>query len=312
MNPSHTKLQMSNSQTLSKNSGYIGRFAPSPTGPLHFGSLLAAIASYLDARSNNGIWLVRMEDLDPPREPAGAGEMILQQLSSLGLEWDGDVLYQSSRLEAYKQILQQLQERNLCYNCDCTRNQIREMGNVYNGSCRQRSFQAEQEFAVRLKTEAVSIAIDDLVQGHYEQNIARDVGDFIIRRKDGLFAYQLAAVVDDEFQDITHIIRGFDLIDSTPRQIYLQRLLNFKQPHYAHIPIIVNQQGQKLSKQHFAPAIDTDNALLLIHRTLKFLGQSPPESRQFHKPQALLRWAIENWDIQAVPKLANITEDIPT
>lgn len=303
---------MHSPQTLHKNSGYIGRFAPSPTGPLHFGSLLAAIASYLDARANNGLWLVRMEDLDPPREPAGAGELILQQLRSLGLEWDGDVLHQSSRLEAYEQILQQLHKRNLCYNCDCSRSQVKAMGNVYNGSCRVRCLPTGQESAIRLKTEALDIAIDDLIQGHYGQNLAREVGDFVIRRKDGLFAYQLAVVIDDELQNISHIIRGFDLIDSTPRQIYLQGLLNFKQPRYGHIPIIVNQQGQKLSKQHFAPAIDTDNALSLIHRALRFLGQAPPEPGQFSDPQALLCWAIENWDIQAVPKLATITGDIPT
>ncbi|NQV68436.1 MAG: tRNA glutamyl-Q(34) synthetase GluQRS [Pseudohongiella sp.] len=300
---------MSNQQTLLKKTGYIGRFAPSPTGPLHFGSLLAAVASYLDARSNNGFWLVRMEDLDPPREPSGAADLILQQLSALGLEWDGEVLYQSTRLEAYQQTLQQLQVKNLCYGCDCTRRQIKEMGNVYNGSCRQRSLPAEKEFAVRLKTEAVGIAINDLIQGPYAQNIAQDIGDFVIRRKDGLFAYQLAVVVDDEFQNITHIIRGFDLIDSTPRQIYLQRLLNFSEPDYAHIPIIVNDQGQKLSKQHFAPSINTENAAQLIHRALKFLGQSPPKDMQQQKAQTQLRWAIENWDIQAVPKLATIPDD---
>jgi glutamyl-Q tRNA(Asp) synthetase len=300
---------MSNQQTLLKKTGYIGRFAPSPTGPLHFGSLLAAVASYLDARSNNGFWLVRMEDLDPPREPSGAADLILQQLSALGLEWDGEVLYQSTRLEAYQQTLQQLQVKNLCYGCDCTRRQIKEMGNVYNGSCRQRSLPAAKEFAVRLKTEAVGIAINDLIQGPYAQNIAKDIGDFVIRRKDGLFAYQLAVVVDDEFQNITHIIRGFDLIDSTPRQIYLQRLLNFSEPDYGHIPIIVNDQGQKLSKQHFAPSINTENAAQLIHRALKFLGQSPPEDMQQQKAQTQLRWAIENWDIQAVPKLATIPDD---
>ena len=300
---------MSNQQTLLKKTGYIGRFAPSPTGPLHFGSLLAAVASYLDARSNNGFWLVRMEDLDPPREPSGAADLILQQLSALGLEWDGEVLYQSTRLEAYQQTLQQLQVKNLCYGCDCTRRQIKEMGNVYNGSCRQRSLPAAKEFAVRLKTEAVGIAINDLIQGPYAQNIAKDIGDFVIRRKDGLFAYQLAVVVDDEFQNITHIIRGFDLIDSTPRQIYLQRLLNFSEPDYGHIPIIVNDQGQKLSKQHFAPSINTENAAQLIHRALKFLGQSPPEHMQQQKAQTQLRWAIENWDIQAVPKLATIPDD---
>lgn len=303
---------MPNPQTAQESSGYIGRFAPSPSGPLHFGSLLAAIASYLDARANNGNWLLRMEDLDPPREPAGAADLILQQLTSLGLEWDGEVLYQSSRLDAYEESLKQLTEKNLCYSCDCSRQQIREMGNVYNGSCRRRNHPTGQGFAIRLKTQDMDIAIDDLVQGHYQQNIARDVGDFVIRRKDGLFAYQLAVVLDDEFQKITHIIRGFDLIDSTPRQIYLQRLLNFKQAHYGHIPIIVNQQGQKLSKQGFAPAINTDNASILIHRALEFLGQSPPENKLFPNRQALLKWAIENWDIQAIPKLANIPDHMPS
>jgi len=295
-----------NSQRNSQRPGYIGRFAPSPSGPLHFGSLLAALASYLDARANDGQWLLRMEDLDPPREPQGTAELILEQLQSLSLHWDGDVLYQSTRLDAYEKILQQLQDSGLCYVCDCTRAQIKAMGNVYNGSCRTRSKPPQQDFAVRVKTSQTQIAIDDLIQGSYSQDIASDVGDFVLRRKDRLFAYQLAVVADDEYQKITHIIRGFDLIDSTPRQIYLQRLLNYHEPDYGHIPVIVNDQGQKLSKQHFAPSIDANNGPQLIYQALKFLGQAPPEQNQQQSAASQLLWATKNWDIQAVPKLANI------
>ncbi|PCJ25586.1 MAG: tRNA glutamyl-Q(34) synthetase GluQRS [SAR86 cluster bacterium] len=299
---------MSNSSPASQTSNYIGRFAPSPTGALHAGSLLAAVASYLDAKSNQGKWLLRMEDLDPPREIAGAANQILQQLNSLGLEWDGEVLYQSTRLDAYELILQQLSNKDLCYRCDCTRPQIRAMGNVYNGACRQRSNAPENEYAIRVKTADVDIGIDDLVQGHYQQNIGKDIGDFVIRRKDRLFAYQLAVVVDDDYQKVTHIIRGFDLIDSTPRQISLQRLLGFSTPNYGHIPVIINDQGQKLSKQHFAPAIDSNNASQLIFLALQALGQSPPANSQQESAQDQLSWAIQHWDIQAVPKLANIPD----
>lgn len=288
---------------------YVGRFAPSPTGPLHFGSLIAAVASYLDARANGGRWLVRMEDLDPPREAPGAAEQILQQLTTLGLDWDGEVLYQSSRLDAYTEVLARLQEGGFCYNCDCTRSQIKAMGAVYNGACRQRITPPQQEFAIRLKTESVKINLDDFIQGPYQQNVGIETGDFVVRRKDNLFAYQLAVVVDDEYQGITHVIRGFDLIDSSPRQIYLQQRLQYHTPRYGHVPVIVNEMGQKLSKQHFAAPIDLKNAAQLIHQTLQFLGQSPPQPTQFATAQSQLQWGIENWDIQAVPKLANIPQD---
>ena len=290
---------------------YVGRFAPSPTGPLHFGSLLAALASFLDARANNGKWLMRIEDLDPPREPAGSAELILQQLDDLGMTWDGEVLYQSSRLDAYERVLEQLQHRDLCYPCDCTRPQIRAMGLVYNGSCRERDLPPEKPYALRLKTDATKIGFDDAIQGHFAQQLEAEVGDFVIRRKDELFAYQLAVVVDDEYQNITHVVRGWDLLDSTPRQIYLQRKLNYREMSYAHIPIIVDEKGQKLSKQAFAPSIETDRASEAIYRALTFLGQKPPVDIAKESPKTQLRWAIENWQIQAVAKVDSLPIEQP-
>jgi glutamyl-Q tRNA(Asp) synthetase len=287
---------------------YCGRFAPSPTGPLHFGSLLAAIASFLDARAHGGQWLVRIEDLDPPREPAGAADLILRQLESFGLCWDREVLYQSARLPAYAQALQTLQAQERCYSCTCSRPQIRDMGAVYDGHCRHRSQPPTSEYALRVRTDPLVIGIDDSIVGSYSQNIASDCGDFVIRRKDGLFAYQLAVVVDDAFQGITHVIRGADLLDSTPRQIFLQRLLQLPTPVYGHIPLIVDGQGEKLSKQRFAPAIDSADALTLTHAALSALGQRVPPLKDFSDNAAQLEWAIRNWDIQAVPKLATIPQ----
>ena len=287
-------------------SGYIGRFAPSPTGPLHFGSLLAALASFLDARANQGKWLMRIEDLDPPREPAGSAELILQQLQDFGMNWDDEVLYQSTRLGAYEEVMGQLQDKGLAYPCDCTRPQIREMGLVYNGSCRERSTPPEKPYALRLKTEALKIGFDDVIQGHFSQQLELDAGDFVIRRKDELYAYQLAVVVDDEFQNITHVVRGWDLLDSTPRQIYLQRVLNYQEMSYIHIPIIVDEKGQKLSKQAFAPSIETDRASEAIYKALVFLGQVPPAEIATERPESQLQWAIANWGSQAVAKVSSL------
>ena len=286
--------------------GYIGRFAPSPTGPLHFGSLLAALASFLDARANQGKWLMRIEDLDPPREPAGSAELILQQLQDFGMNWDDEVLYQSTRLGVYEEVMGQLQDKGLAYPCDCTRPQIREMGLVYNGSCRERSTPPEKPYALRLKTEALKIGFDDVIQGHFSQQLELDAGDFVIRRKDELYAYQLAVVVDDEFQNITHVVRGWDLLDSTPRQIYLQRVLNYQEMSYIHIPIIVDEKGQKLSKQAFAPSIETDRASEAIYKALVFLGQVPPAEIATERPESQLQWAIANWDSQAVAKVSSL------
>jgi glutamyl-Q tRNA(Asp) synthetase len=299
-------MQKPTASQFSTESGYIGRFAPSPTGPLHFGSLLAALASYLDARANQGKWLMRVEDLDPLREPVDSADLILQQLQDLGMDWDDEVLYQSSRLDAYEEVLHKLQEDGLCYTCDCTRPQIREMGLVYNGSCRERAAPPEMPYAQRLKTDALEIGFIDQIQGHFAQQLEGEVGDFVIRRKDELFAYQLAVVVDDAFQNITHVVRGWDLLDSTPRQIYLQRVLKYQEMHYAHIPIIVDAKGQKLSKQAFAPSIETDRASQAIFKALTFLGQAPPAELATERPKSQLEWAIDSWDVQGIAKVGSL------
>ncbi len=299
------------SQIGKPDSPYVGRFAPSPTGPLHFGSVIAAVASYIDARANHGRWLVRMEDLDPPREPPGAAAQILKQLTQLGLVWDGEVLYQSQRLENYAQALQELQNSDLCFHCDCTRSKIKASGPIYDGTCRHRTPPPAHGYAVRIKTRNTLIEFEDLVQGVYGQNLGTEIGDFVILRKDKLFAYQLAVVVDDEYQGITHVVRGFDLLDSTPRQVYLQGLLNYSTPRYGHIPVIVNEKGDKLSKQSFAPTADVQNSSVLIYQCLALLGQAPPANLLNTVPDAQLRWGIEHWDIQAVPKLAKLPQELP-
>lgn len=267
------------------------------------------MASYLDARANGGRWLVRIEDLDPPREPAGSADLILQQLQDLGLNWDGDVLYQSSRLDAYESALHELQNAELCFPCDCTRGQIRAMGNAYDGSCRSRKLAPKKPFAQRVRTTANEIGFEDGIQGLFSQQLESDVGDFVLLRKDGLFAYQLAVVVDDEFQQISHVVRGFDLLDSTPRQIYLQQLLGYRPMSYAHIPIIVDSLGQKLSKQAFAPAIETSKASTLLHRALTLLGQSPPAELEIENPESQLAWATGNWDLRSVAGVDSIPLD---
>lgn len=284
---------------------YIGRFAPSPSGPLHFGSLIAALASYLDARAHHGQWLLRMEDLDPSREPPQAAGQILEALEAFGLHWDGPVLYQSSRLPAYRDALQRLQQEGLIYACDCTRQQIQGLGGVYDNRCRDRK-DMPQECALRVKVADRTIHFKDEIQGATQQQLLRECGDFVLLRKDGLFAYQLAVVVDDAFQNISCIVRGSDLLDSTPRQIYLQQCLGFETPQYAHFPVAVNEDNQKLSKQHFAAPLDHKTPLPALLRALKFLGQPLREELAEGDIASVLQWAIAHWDIQAVPKLANI------
>ena len=289
------------------NHRYVGRFAPSPTGPLHFGSLVTALASYLDARAHGGKWLVRVEDLDPPREITGSSTLILKQLRALGMDWDGDVLYQSTRLSAYESILEQLEDQKICFRCDCSRQRVSGLEGIYDGRCRSRGLTSAQGLAIRLKIRPETVRFTDTIQGDYAQNLEHEVGDFILRRKDGLFAYQLAVVADDAEQGITHIVRGYDLLSSTPRQIYLQQLLGLPTPSYAHIPIIVNALGQKLSKQHFAEPIDLKNASSLLISALQFLGMTPPPSLIGAAPVSLVTWGAEHWDIQRVPKLAKMT-----
>lgn len=291
---------------VSKLTGYIGRFAPSPSGALHFGSLLAALASFLDARSRGGRWLVRMEDLDPAREPPGAADEILRLLDALQLHWDGSVLYQSARLDAYAEALENLINNNLVFYCLCSRKRVHELGGVYDGRCRPRTRPPVRPTAMRLRVDDTPVRFDDLIQGTVSQRLLTECGDFVVRRKDGLYAYQLAVVVDDAMQRITHVIRGHDLLDSTPRQIFLQRRLGYHTPEYAHIPLASNTLGQKLSKQHFATPLDPAKASVHLFQALRFLGQTPPGELSEEAPASMLEWAIRNWDIQKVPALANM------
>ncbi len=334
-------------------STYRGRFAPSPTGPLHFGSLVAAFGSYLDAKHHGGTWLVRMEDLDTPRCVPGAAEDILRTLDAFGLHGDEPVLYQSQRTAAYEEALHKLQAIGAVYPCCCTRKEIADSalngieGPVYPGTCRNgipagregrawrvrtnglpsplggeglgerescRAFPPSDETTSHLtnpakyagkvigypqpspcKGEGV-VGFNDALQSHISQNLETEIGDFVVKRADGLFAYQLAVVVDDAFQDITHIVRGADLLDSTPRQIYLQRLLGLRIPQYLHLPVAVNESGEKLSKQTLAAPVDETHPVKTLLRVLDFLQQHPPAELLGCDVKVLLEWATANWD----------------
>ena len=293
---------------------YIGRFAPSPTGLLHIGSLLTALASYADARANRGKWLVRMEDLDPPREMPGAAAHILHTLEAFGFEWDGEVVWQSRRHSLYRDALGRLKEKGLLYPCYCSRKDWQAAaaqgadGFVYNGRCRRPEDRphTDKPPAWRIRVNDETIGFDDGIVGHYAQNLARDIGDFVLLRADGFWAYQLAVVADDADQGITHIIRGQDLLVSTPRQIYLQRCLGFATPHYAHLPLLVNKHGQKWSKQTLAPALDENNKEQLLRQVLEYLNLPP--APEVSRPQALLSWAIEHWQPHKIPIHDIVTE----
>lgn len=277
---------------------YIGRFAPSPTGPLHFGSLVAATASYIDARAHGGQWLVRMEDIDTPRVQPGAADGILRTLEEFGFVWDGRVLYQSTRTEAYRAALDQLQAAGVAFPCGCSR---KETPDRYPGTCRNGLAPGRSVRAWRVRAGCEPVAFEDRVQGPQAQNVEQYCGDVIILRADGLFAYQLAVVVDDRDQGVTDVVRGADLLDSTARQIHLQRLLGAPTPRYLHTPVVVNAQGQKLSKQTLAPAIEVSQAASLIASALRFLGQNPP--RGIDAIEDLWRWAIAHWQASAIPRL---------
>jgi len=293
---------------------YRGRFAPSPTGPLHFGSLAAAVASYLDAKHQNGAWLVRIEDLDGPRCIPGAADDILRTLQIFGLHSDGAVLHQSPRTAAYEAALQELRSKGVAYPCSCTRREIADSalhgidGLIYSGTCRNGARArhphgegAARTLAWRVRTDCVAgdpqgvVAFDDALQGHVAQHLEREIGDFVVKRADGLFAYQLAVVVDDAFQGITHVVRGADLLASTPRQIYLQRLLGLTTPHYMHVPVAVNEAGEKLSKQTLAAPVDCSRPADTLWRVLAFLRQGPPQALRSATAEAILHWAAANW-----------------
>jgi glutamyl-Q tRNA(Asp) synthetase len=308
-----------NSQAKTALTPYRGRFAPSPTGPLHFGSLVAAVGSYLDAKAHGGAWLVRMEDVDTPRVAPGAADDILRTLERLGMHWDEPVMVQSRRSEAYHAALKQLEGRGALYPCACTRREIADSalhgvdGFVYSGVCRNGLPAGRAPRATRVRTAGACVSFADAIQGTLAQNVERDVGDFVVRRADGLFAYQLAVVVDDAAQGITDIVRGADLLDSTPRQIHLQRLLGVATPRYAHLPVAVNPRGEKLSKQTRARAIDTQQPLREIVRALRFLGQPVPEAGLATGAsgdtglQAVWAWAIARWDRHRITAQRTIT-----
>ncbi|MBJ7223244.1 MULTISPECIES: tRNA glutamyl-Q(34) synthetase GluQRS [unclassified Brenneria] len=282
---------------------YIGRFAPSPSGDLHFGSLIAALGSYLQARAQRGRWLVRIEDIDPPREIPGAAARILSQLEHYGLYWDGEVVYQSQRHALYHQALHWLTQQGLCYYCTCSRRRIRQLGGHYDGYCRDRGLSAKNA-ALRLRQTMPVCHFYDRLSGEIYADRALAGEDFIIHRRDGLFAYNLAVVVDDHAQGVTEIVRGADLIAPTVRQISLYRQLGYEQPAYIHLPLVLNAHGHKLSKQNHAPALPDSDPRPILISALQFLHQPLPESWQDLTLAALLEWSVEHWSLSRIPSPA--------
>lgn len=292
---------------LSSSVTYTGRFAPSPTGLLHFGSLLAALAGFLDARAQAGRWLLRIEDLDPPREHPGARIQIPRTLETFGLHWDGDVVYQSERLHHYQQALEQLTANADAYRCNCSRKQVQQRSgqNRYDGHCLHSPPAIETPSAWRCHCNGAEISFDDGIQGP-QHSLLAEGGDFVIRRKDGLFAYLLAVVVDDHLQGITHVVRGSDLLPETPRQLYLQQRLGYHHPHYSHIPVASNTDGQKLSKQNLAQPLDEQHPVPQLISALTFLGQAPPAELTDASLDELLAWAVSNWQPQNISRTLSI------
>ena len=286
---------------------YMGRFAPSPTGPLHFGSLVAALASYLDAKAHGGTWLLRMEDVDASRcKPEFAIE-ILRTLSAFGLIWDGEVQFQSARAAQYQRAIEQLAAKHVTYACACSRKEIADSAltgieaPVYPGTCRHKGL-VDAGNSIRIRTTDAEICFNDRVQGFQCQRVQVDIGDFVLKRRDGLFTYQLAVVVDDAEQKVDHVVRGADLLESTARQIHLQQMLSLPTPKYLHFPVVTNAAGQKLSKQTLAPAIDAAGACKLLRDALTHLGQTPLPGTGHTQPSGLLTAAVRGWNPNAIPK----------
>ncbi|HKJ04670.1 MAG TPA: tRNA glutamyl-Q(34) synthetase GluQRS [Geopsychrobacteraceae bacterium] len=287
----------------------VGRFAPSPTGPLHFGSLVAAVGSYLLARQAGGRWLLRMEDLDLPRVVPGAADAMLRLLERLGFIWDGEVVYQSQRFERYQQVLDCLRSRTLLFDCSCSRRDILasaphpgEEGPIYPGTCRNGMVGSRVQSAVRIKVPGSSVCFTDGVYGPQKQHLVTAVGDFVLRRSDGLFAYQLAVVVDDIDSSVNQVVRGSDLLSSTPRQVYLYSCLGESPPHYYHLPLALSADGDKISKRHGPSSVINDgNGSVEIWRALDFLGQQPPRELQSAGGKELLAWGMEHFQSDLIP-----------
>jgi glutamyl-Q tRNA(Asp) synthetase len=280
---------------------YVGRFAPSPSGDLHLGSLYAAVAGYLDARAAGGRWILRIEDLDRPREVQGAAAGILHTLQAFGFEWDGEAVRQRDREQLYAAALDDLQRRSLTFACSCSRTQLAEEDR-YPGTCRDQPPPASAATATRLRVEPAQILFTDRIQGTYRQDVAAAVGDVILKRRDGVIAYLLAVVVDDAAQGITHVVRGADLLDNTPRQIYLQRALRLPTPAYAHVPVLTEDDGAKLAKSRRSVRVDAGAALNQLVEVFRLLGLEPPEALAGTSIAQAWAWAISRWDMSRVPR----------
>jgi glutamyl-Q tRNA(Asp) synthetase len=312
---------MNASNKMRPQTSYRGRFAPSPSGYLHFGSLITALASFLDAKKNNGTWLVRLEDIDPPREKKGASDHILKTLETFGLHWDESILFQSNQSDYYHHIIEQLFNEHHCYYCQCTRAQIKAIGGIYQGHCRDLKIEKENS-AIRVVNQQGIAQYHDLIQGNVQCDQLQAKEDFIILRKDGLFAYQLAVVADDIYQEISHVIRGCDLLEPTARQLSFYQLLTHKPlmnitqknnsfskikqqiqaPIFGHIPLAVTEQGYKLSKQNKAPSINNNNPQSALYAALLFLGQEPPPELKYLSVNEVIQWGIIHWQLGSVPK----------
>lgn len=281
---------------------YIGRFAPSPTGPLHFGSLLTAVASYCDAKANHGKWLVRIEDTDIPRIYPNSETHILSCIDAFEFEPDAEIIFQKDRLTIYEQVLDQLKQQHAIYACQCTRKMLGS-NHIYAGTCRDLNLDFAEQ-AIRLKVDDLLICFEDRLQGRQCSNLKDDLGDFVLKRRDGIISYQLAVVVDDYLQGITHVVRGADLLDNTARQIWLGSILNYPSLSYMHLPLAMNDQGQKLSKQNLAQALDISKASELLQQALLALGQPNVELNQ---PRIMLQQAVQQWDVNLIPKGIHLT-----
>ena len=275
---------------------YSGRFAPSPTGPLHFGSLITAVASYCDAKAHQGKWFVRVEDTDIPRIYPGSEEHILTSLEAFQFEPDAESIFQKNRLDIYESVLDQLKKEGLIYACQCTRKMLGSNA-IYAGTCRDLNLDFQGQ-AIRVKVQDQQICFDDRLQGHHCSNLQHDLGDFVLKRRDGIINYQLAVVVDDYLQGITHVVRGADLLDNTERQIWLSQLLGYPQLSYMHLPLAMNDQGQKLSKQNLAQALDLSKAPELLQKAILALGQPNVDLDQ---PRLMLKQAVAQWNVDLIP-----------
>jgi len=301
--------------TINNNITYRGRFAPSPTGLLHFGSLLAATASYLQAKKHNGEWWLRIEDIDPPREVGGASQQIIQTLMDYGFLWD-NLSYQSQRLDIYQQYTDVLLKSKKAYYCGCSRKEIIQHNkgnmhypNFYPGTCRN-GLHGKKARSIRVQIESPAVTINDIIQGIQTLNLSESIGDFIIKRADGLFSYQLAVAVDDSEQNMTQIVRGNDLHESSFQQKYIQQVLKLNTPTYAHIPIAVDYNGLKLCKQHAARTIATESPQRVLWYALQCLNQQPPESLKTQNLGQLWKWSFENWDIHKIQRVQSIISPI--